>query len=223
MRGGAVKVVQVRGGNFTKHITSERAAHYCDQGQPLQPGPSSGAVSIKRRFVSSHRISSSTHGRSYRPGETRAALMASTSTWDQGFALHTSVTSAYITDIIERHFFTLQFHFVPTTRLIKKVKHKLRAKLPWTSLASEPREQGHNYPKPVISDLGHGGCEYTEHSTCSSVGGETMSSLGPRLRCLLVYLHLRIRAFGAVFTIKEKAPSRGVAALLTTLLVPYDI
>ena len=119
MRGGAVKVVQVRGGNFTKHITSERAAHYCDQGQPLQPGPSSGAVSIKRRFVSSHRISSSTHGRSYRPGETRAALMASTSTWDQGFALH---TSAYITDIIKRHFFTLQFHFV-TTRLTKKVKH----------------------------------------------------------------------------------------------------
>ena len=156
MRGGAVKVVQVRGGNFTKHITSERAAHYCDQGQPLQPGPSSGAVSIKRRFVSSHRISSSTHGRSYRPGETRAALMASTSTWDQGFALH---TSAYITDIIKRHFFTLQFHFVPT-RLTKKVKHKLRAKLRWTSLASEPREQGHNYPKPVISDLGHGGCEY---------------------------------------------------------------
>ena len=65
--------------------------------------------------------------------------------------------------------------------------------------------------------------EHTEHSTCSSVGGETMSSLGPGLRCLLVYLHLRIRAFGAVFTIKEKAPSRGVAALLTTLLVPYDI
>ena len=87
-------------------------------------------------------------------------------------------------------FFTLQFHFVPT-RLTKKPK--LRPNLAQTSLASDPREQGHNYPKPVISDLGH--TAHTQHSTCSSVGGETMFSLGPGLRCLLVYLHLRIRAW----------------------------
>ena len=87
-----------------------------------------------------------------------AVTPASTPTWDQGFTLHTSHT------IFEgMHFFTLQFHFVPT-RLTKKVKHELRPNLAWTSLASDPREQGHNYPKPVISDLGHTAHSSTAHA-----------------------------------------------------------
>ena len=87
-----------------------------------------------------------------------AVTPASTPTWDQGFTLHTSQSHTIFEGM---HFFTLQFHFVPT-RLTKKPK--LRPNLAWTSLASDPREQGHNYPKPVISDLGHTAHSSTAHA-----------------------------------------------------------
>ena len=143
-------MVQVRGGNFTKHITRERSCSLLWPGAARSRAPGGGgAVSIKRRFVSSHRISSSsTHGRSYTGLYTN---------------LGPGVHPPHFTYNIWRHFFTLQFHFVPT-RLTKKVKHELRPNLAWTSLASDPREQGHNYPKPVISDLGHTAHSSTAHA-----------------------------------------------------------
>ena len=85
-----------------------------------------------------------------------AVTPASTPTWDQGFTLHTIFEGM--------HFFTLQFHFVPHQVNKKKAKPKLRPNSAWTSLASDPREQGHNYPKPVISDLGHTAHSSTAHA-----------------------------------------------------------
>ena len=86
-----------------------------------------------------------------------AVTPASTPTWDQGFTLHTSHT--IFEGISLRYNFTLS-----PTRLTKKAKPKLRPNLAWTSLASDPREQGHNYPKPVISDLGHTAHSSTAHA-----------------------------------------------------------